>query len=180
MTHVTGTCALLLMLPLTAGADPLIGARAAYLEDAQGTRIHIADLAFEATGDYRFDMAEGPFTDHFLSMRPFRCLVGPDKHWCHVPYPYAIARQAGPDDLTDLEYDFLFIWKGATDYGIDMWNGVYYRIAPQGDRLVGILHEMDMDVLAIPPEAGNLRPVTDDDLEPGDPDSHWLPVLVIE
>jgi len=37
-----------------------------------------------------------------------------------------------------------------------------------------------MNVLASPPEGGSLRPVTEDDLEEADADSHWLPKLTIE
>ncbi|MDJ0827053.1 MAG: hypothetical protein QNJ16_16290 [Rhodobacter sp.] len=163
-----------------AAADPLSGTRAVFLESADGTRLQIATVEFDAAGGYAAEMTEAPFTDHFLSMRPFKCLEGPAKHWCHVPYPYEIARQVSDGDLVDLEYDFLFLWKGAAEYGINMWNGVYYKLETDGDRLVGRLHEIDMDILSAPPEAGDLRPVREIDLEAGDPDSHWLPVLVIE
>ena len=74
----------------------------------------------------------------------------------------------------------MFVWKNQGEYGIDLWNGVYYVLAPDGDRLVGTMHEIDMNVLASPPEKGNLRPVTEGDLEEADTDSHWLPKLTIE
>ncbi|SHH74322.1 hypothetical protein [Marivita hallyeonensis] len=155
------------------------GRHAVFLESVGGDRIHIADIDVK-DGAYAVDMASEPFSDHFLSMRPFKCLDGPEKTWCHVPYPYEIARNTSAD-LTDLEYDFLFLWKGTGEYGIDMWNGVYYQLEPSADgRFVGRLHEMNMDVLSVPPEAGNLRPIREVDLEPGEPDSHWLPVLTIE
>ncbi len=32
------------------------------------------------------------FGNHFLSMRPFKCLEGGRKYWCRVPYPYEIRR----------------------------------------------------------------------------------------
>lgn len=150
-----------------------------WLEDGAGARLHLAELALDADGQYRMDMSPAPFTNQFLSMRPFRCLEGPDKHWCHLPYPYENRRNIS-DDLTDLEYDLLFIWKGAGDYGIDTWNGVYYQLEPSGAGYRGTLHEVDMDELAVPPEAGDLRPLMDKHLEPGEPDSHWLPYLVIE
>ncbi|MEX0286041.1 MAG: hypothetical protein AB3N23_15650 [Paracoccaceae bacterium] len=169
------------------GAFLAIGAAAAlaegwdehtvWLEDADGTRIEIATLSGTAKS-YKVEMNEDAFSEHFLSMRPFKCLDGPDKTWCHVPYPYDIARNTSAD-LIDLEYDFLFVWKGRTDYGIDMWNGVYYRLSADGDSYVGNLHEMNMDKLAVPPEDGELRPIRDVDLEEGDPDSHWLPILRI-
>lgn len=150
-----------------------------YLEDAAGARIQIATLDVDAQGAYTLEMTAAPFEDHFLSMRPFRCLEGTAKHWCHVPYPYEIKRNIS-DDLTDLEYDFLFVWKGSTEYGINMWNGVYYKLAMEGETLRGQLHEMDMDSLSAPPDAGNLRPVRAQDLHASDPESHWLPHMVIE
>ena len=125
-------------------------------------------------------MNPGPFEDHFLSMRPFRCLEGPERHWCHVPYPYEIERNIS-DTLTDLEYDFLFIWKGATEYGINMWNGVYYKLeAEPSGRLVGVLHELDMNLLSVPPEDGVTRPLKPGDLHESEPESHWLPRMIIE
>ena len=152
--------------------------RHAYLEQVDGTRVEIAEIRFDGP-TYEIVMADGVFSDHFLSMRPFKCLTNDQKHWCHLPYPYEIKRDISAD-LTDLEYDFLFVWKGASEYGINMWNGVYYRLEAEGDRLVGRLHEMDMDQLSAPPEDGNLRPVREQDLEESDPDSHWLPVVVVE
>ncbi|MEP3948162.1 hypothetical protein [Ascidiaceihabitans sp.] len=153
--------------------------KSVYLEDIAGARIQIASVDVAATGDYKITMSDAPFTDHFLSMRPFRCLQGPAKHWCFVPYPYEIERNIS-DDLTDLEYDFLFVWKGATDYGINMWNGVYYKMQQVEGRVSGTLHEMDMDILSAPPATGDLRPVAEKHLHESDPESHWLPRLVIE
>ena len=75
--------------------------------------------------------------------------------------------------------EFAIAFAGA--YGIDLWNGVYYQLEASDDgRIRGHLHEMDMNILSAPPDAGNMRPVVDSDLEPGDVDSHWLPVLIIE
>ena len=154
------------------------GQREVFLVPVDGERIKIADLTI-SDGAYVLSMNDHEFTDHFLSMRPFKCLEGPEKHWCHVPYPYE-NRHDISQDLTDLEYDFLFLWKGATEYGINMWNGVYYVLELDGDQLVGRLHEMDMGILSAPPDPGELRPVNSSDLEPAESESHWLPVLMIE
>ncbi|MEO1550254.1 MAG: hypothetical protein AAFR93_07445 [Pseudomonadota bacterium] len=170
----------LLILALISATGAMASSHTVSLVDAQGMRVPIATLTVGEDGEYKITMAAEPFTDHFLSMRPFKCLEGPEKHWCHVPYPYPIKRSVA-EDLTDLEYDFLFLWKGATEYGINMWNGVYYKLTARPDGgIEGVLHEMDMDILSAPPEAGNLRPVRDVDLEESDPDSHWLPRLVID
>ncbi|MEP4194903.1 MAG: hypothetical protein ABJL99_04620 [Aliishimia sp.] len=153
--------------------------RKVFLEAEDTSRIQIATIEIAADRRYSVSMNDTVFTDHFLSMRPFKCLEGAVKHWCHVPYPYDIKRDVSAE-LTDLEYDFLFIWKGATEYGINMWNGVYYRLEDQNGALNGTLYEIDMNRLASPPEVGNFRPVKDSDLHESDPESHWLPRLVIE
>ena len=168
---------------LPVNASPLDGEKALRLIDGSGAAIEVGRITFMPEGDetgYRIDWNLDLFGDYFLSMRPFKCLEGPEKLWCRVPYPYDIRRKVSDGDLTDLEYDTLFIWKKASDYGIDMWNGVYYRFELDGDTLIGTLHEIDMDVLSAPPVKGNLRPVGKYDIEPGDPESHWLPELRIE
>ena len=164
----------IMAVPASAEAEP----RAVYLEAQDGVRWAIADLDI-TDGAYDLTLRDAPFSDHFLSMRPFKCLEGPDKHWCHVPYPYEIKRDISVD-LIDLEYDFLFLWKGATDYGIDTWNGVYYWLEPHGDGWIGHMHEINLGDLGIPPEDGNLRPIRARDLHETEPGDHWLPRLVIE
>lgn len=166
-----------------ATAAPLEGNKTVFLVDGTGTKNIVGTISFTPKGSgasYKIAWQDERFEDHFLSMRPFRCLEGEAKYWCRVPYPYEIKRTVSASDLTDLEYDTMFIWKGSAEYGINMWNGVYYKLEVEGDRLVGKLHEIDMDKLSAPPEGGNLRPVREQDLEPGEVESHWLPILVIE
>ena len=171
--------AVLVAIALTVGSTAGAETRDVFLEDGAGDRIEIGTLDLSDDGRYRFDLKDAAFSDHFLSMRPFKCLDGPEKTWCHVPYPYDIRRDISAD-LIDLEYDLLFLWKRSNDYGIDMWNGVYYRLTEDEAGLTGTLHEMNMDILSAPPDAGNLRPIKPDDLHESDPDSHWLPRLIIE
>ncbi|WP_350333131.1 hypothetical protein [Coralliovum pocilloporae] len=164
-------------------AAPLEGEKRVLLRDEAGQTHQIGSVRFEAGADgsrYHFTLNDAVFKDHFLSMRPFKCLEGKDKHWCYVPYPYNNRHTVSDRDLTDLEYDLLFVWKGATDYGINMWNGIYYRLAVEDGRLKGTLHEMDMDRLSAPPEDDDFRPLEDKHLHEADPDSHWLPFLIIE
>ena len=59
----------------------------AYLESIDGDRIKLAQIQSHDDGRYSLTLDEESFSDHFLSMRPFKCLEGPNKHWCHVPYP---------------------------------------------------------------------------------------------
>ena len=166
-----------------AQAADLSGKKSIILVEADGKTHEVAEIEFmpSANGSsYKIDWKDDGFSDHFLSMRPFKCLEGPAKYWCRVPYPYENKRVVKAGDLTDLEYDLLFIWKGAKEYGIHMWNGVYYKLSAKDGKLVGALNEMDMDRLSAPPEDRNLRPVREQDLEPGEPESHWLPKVVIE
>lgn len=164
---------------VSSAADLADGRHAVFLEDVGEDRRLVAEIDIK-NGQYSIEMKEESFSEHFLSMRPFKCLDGPEKTWCHVPYPYPIARDLSRD-LTDLEYDLLFLWKDSSEYGIDLWNGVYYQLEVSDDgRIRGLLHEMDMNILSAPPEDGNMRPIHDNDLEPGEAESHWLPILVIE
>ena len=161
----------------------LSGKKQIKLVEINGKTHTVAEIEFTRSvsgSTYKIEWKDERFGDHFLSMRPFKCLEGPAKYWCRVPYPYEIKRQVSGTDLTDLEYDLLFIWKGAKEYGINMWNGVYYKLTAQDGKLTGTINEMDMDKLSAPPDDGNLRPIREQDLEPGEPESHWLPKLVIE
>ncbi|EFO29404.1 conserved hypothetical protein [Roseibium sp. TrichSKD4] len=164
-------------------AEALIGTKTVQLTDGKSEGTTIGTISFSPTDDgveYLLSLKEEAFGDYFLSMRPFKCVAGPEKHWCHVPYPYENRRTLIGNDLTDLEYDLLFIWKGATDYGINMWNGVYYKLKQEKGRFIGRLHEVDMDRLAVPPSEGELRPLKAKHLEEGDPDSHWFPMIIIQ
>ena len=171
------------MAPAVHAFEPPANAFSMTLElvEANGAALLVGSVDFEPVGDgefsYHVNWDEAKFSDQFLSMRPFKCLDGAEKQWCRVPYPYENKRRISSEDLTDLEYDLLFIWKKRGDYGIDMWNGVYYDIEASGDGLAGAMNEMDMDILSAPPEGGDLRPIGEYDLELADPDGHWLPLL---
>ncbi|MEM7210649.1 MAG: hypothetical protein AAF479_01970 [Pseudomonadota bacterium] len=182
-TQLAAPLAAMQMMSGAAFGGALDGNKTIRLMAEDGDAVTIAEVAFSAEDGrtaYKIDWADEPFADHFLSMRPFKCLESAAKHWCRVPYPYEIRRVVSTEDLTDLEYDLLFVWKDANEYGINLWNGVYYILSIEGDRLVGHIHEMDMDMLGVPPDAGELRPIAEKHLEEGDPESHWLPRVVIE
>jgi len=173
------------LLALT-GAASLASAEQLYdlvFDTGKDDRVRIGTLAVEAfdeEGGFRVTLDEDAFGDYFLSMRPFRCITHRDKMLCHLPYPYENRRRLSREDLTDLEYDLLFIARSPTEYGIDPWNGRYFDLRWEGDRLVGDLFEMDLDILAAPPEDGSLRPLADAERVPlGASESQWAPVLRI-
>jgi len=174
----------LAVMPLASKALDLVPGRyAIMLQSQDGVTLDVGtlELAGSEQGQmsYEIDWDDSQFSDQFLSMRPFKCLDGARTQWCRVPYPYANKRELSADDLTDLEYDLLFIWKKQGEYGINMWNGVYYDLERSESGLRGVMNDMDMDILSAPPEEGNLRPVGAYDLELADPDSHWLPHVSI-
>ena len=172
---IAGVAGLLATTPVAADTKKTVK-----LYPQSGAAIAVATITFAKGGGYKVDWDDSKFGDFFLSMRPFKCLQGPVKLWCRVPYPYTIKRSVAGGDLTDLEYDLLFVWKNAKDYGINLWNGVYYQLSEKDGKITGALHEFDVNELAAPPEDGNLRPITDAILDEGDPDSHWLPRITIE
>jgi hypothetical protein len=149
-----------------------------------GSRMPVAELSIVKLGSddgYRLQLDEDRFADYFLSMRPFKCITRGKRMLCHLPYPYANRRNISRDDLTDLEYDLLFIERSPTEYGIDPWNGRYFRLRWDGDAILGEIHEVDLDELAVPPEQGDFRPLNAADLTPAETSpTRWMPTLRIE
>ena len=136
-----------------------------YLIDQAGDEWGIGTVEFSSTGEndenYAINVSiEGPaFSDQFLSMRPFNCLAESSEWFCHLPYTYELNRTVTENDLTDLEYQLLFVWKSPKDFGIDAWNGIYYKLSKQDDgSLFGELLQGDLNVLASPPES-NTYPI---------------------
>jgi hypothetical protein len=166
---------------VAAFADIETGIRDVVLDSDLGDDIVIGQLAIETAGDqftFDFQLDESQFSDQFLSMRPFKCLDG-DPMVCHLAYPYATAGRIRADDLVDLEYEFLFIVRAPGEYGIDPYNGRYYRLENIGGELTGSIQAVDLNILAAPPDEGNMRPITDVDLEPLESDTERFPRLVI-
>lgn len=148
------------------------------------SRVTIGELSITALGHndgYQFTLDEAAFSDHFLSMRPFKCLSMQEPMLCYTPYPYRNRRNISRNDLTDLEYDLLFIARTPAEFGINPWNGRYFQMRWQGDVIVGDMNEVDLNILASPPEDGGLRPLVDEDLTPSEPsETKWTPQLRIE
>ena len=106
-------------------------------------------------------------------MRPFDCLHDPKEWWCHLGYPYPLKQRVTASDLTDLEYALLFITKGPNAYGIDAWNGLYFKLAEAPDGGIGgAVHEVDLNLLAVPPSDPAVRPIGPAALTPAGPSAH--------
>lgn len=120
------------------------------------------------------------FTDQFLSMRPFNCITHDVEWFCHLPYDYPLNNVVTQDDLTDLEYQLLFILKSPTEFGIDAWNGVYYRLSPDDNGgWTGHLLQGDLNVLSSPPADGE-RPIALTEFIDDEADRRRFPTLRIK
>lgn len=107
----------------------------------------------DGTANFSIDITGDDFSDHFLSMRPFRCITGTEDWYCHLAYPYELNNSISADDFTNLEYQLLFIQKKKNEFGIDAWNGIYYKLAlTDTGAITGKLMQGDLNVLSSPPE----------------------------
>ncbi len=165
--------------PTALGADT---EQTVYAELVNGERLAIASVSLPSGGQgaYGFDLDERVFSEHFLSMRPFKCLDLEAQTVCHLPYPYELKGEVQAPDWRDLEYRLLFLFKSAGDYGINFENGYYFRFEQDGERLLGTRLETNMDQLASPPAEGVRYPLEETELYASEGASHQLLRLVIE
>lgn len=178
-----GLAALALTIAWALQAFAFDGEKTIYAEPFDGDPIAIGTVTFAPEGEalgYMFDLDEAALSEHFLSMRPFKCLDLEGQTVCHLPYPYELTGRIQPPDWRDLEYRLLFLFKGAGEYGISFANGYYFRFEQEGDRLIGTRHETDMDQLASPPPDDVLYPLDENELYESEGDSHRLQRLIIE
>lgn len=162
-----------------AQAADLSGRKAVVLLANDGSRVVIGQVTFQRQGDgygFRFEPDPSKFTERFLAMRPFLCLDGQTQSLCH--FPYATPRRITEGDLTDLEYELMFLRKPRQAVSVDAFNGVYYEMRITERGLAGELREVDMTPIVVPD--GSKRPIRREALERSDPAGHWLPRLVIE
>ncbi len=167
------------------GAAPLAGERKIVLSNAAGERHLIGHVRFADAGGGRssFEVAMEPtMQEYFLAMRPFLCLTGPVQRLCWFPVKNEEA-VVSDTDLLPLEYALMFMRTRTHDLHVNPFNGLYYKLQRDGDRLVGRLFEVDMAPFIAPdilPVEERKRPLKAADFFEADPGSNWLPVLTIE
>jgi hypothetical protein len=184
MRTVVAIALTVLVASAPAVAEPgLAGTKTITLAGAAGEQLRLGSVTFTPEGDgarYMVALDSPELSPEFLSMRPFRCLHDPKEWWCHLAYPYELSGRVTPADLTDLEYALLFIGKGATSYGIDAWNGLYFRLSLGSDgTIAGRLNETDLNVLAAPPEDRRARVIVPSALTAAEPGAHRFDRLEI-
>ncbi len=179
---ITGLAVALLMFA-AAGASPVraapplpTGQKVITLVAAAGERLDIGQITFAKDGDaasFEIKLDAPQFAEEFLSMRPFSCLAGAKETWCHLEYPYDLKRRIASDDLIDLEYALLFLFKPPAGYGIDPWNGLYFKLALAEDGSIGgAVYDVNLDPLGVPPEDRSARLIHQTDLTVSDPATH--------
>ncbi len=134
-----------------------------FLIDQSGNETAIGKIDFNTSDGENFGIKveiEGDaFAEQFLSMRPFDCITDTKEWYCYLQYPYKLNNTISSADLLDLEYQLLFVLKSPSDFGIDAWNGLYYKLElTQPQVLVGTALSGDLNVLQSPP-AADTRPI---------------------
>lgn len=166
-------------------AGPLSGERKIVLSNAAGERHVIGSVQFSEAGNglsgFEVRMNES-MQDYFLAMRPFLCLTGDVQRLCWFPVKNEAAL-VSPSDLLPLEYALMFMRTRTHDLHVNPFNGLYYKLRLEGERLVGQLYEVDMAPFIAPdilPPEQRRRPLKPADFYEADPGSNWLPVMTIE
>jgi hypothetical protein len=169
------------MAAATAQTAPLQGAKTVWLSNAQGERVQWGTVKFDpqADGSLRFDVTPSDaLREHFLAMRPFKCLAGAREQLCWFPYT-KVAQVITNNDFTPLEYALMFLHTKPAALHVNSANGLYYRLKRTERGLTGTLFDVDMDPIVVP-RADVQRPIKPAMLFAADPASHWLPVMTIE
>jgi hypothetical protein len=177
----------LLALAATANAQssappmPLAGEKTIWLSNAQGERVAWGKISFVPKSESVVGFSITPsdaLREHFLAMRPFKCLAGARQQLCWFPYTVPAAEIKG-EDLGALELALMFLHTKPGALHINSGNGLYYRMRREGNGLRGALHDVNMDPIVVP-QGDPQRPIKRSMLSEADPASHWLPQLSIE
>lgn len=174
-----------LVLFLAAIAPPILGAdlagtKTVALYGGGGEKVVLGELRFAMQGDgYTFEFAPNSqaFGERFLAMRPFLCIDGETDSLCH--FPYKSPQKITANDLTDLEYQFMFLRKARASVSVDPANGVYYEMKRTDKGIEGTLREVDMTPIIVP-QGDMTRPIKRENLYKVDLTGRWLPRLTIE
>lgn len=160
------------------------GSRTLTLHGRDGRSVVLGQVQFTPKGDgsagFAVQLDVKQFTDHFLSMKEFKCIEGDTEIACHVPYPYKHPGTVSAGQLAWLEHSLLFLFKQPKEFGAKLWNGLYFAFKDEGSRLVGTPESIDLTKIGVPPDDLNQPPYPP--LERGEvpAGTRWAAKLVIE
>jgi hypothetical protein len=150
---------------------------------ADNTKTPIGTVEFKPEADgvgFKVALNKQLFTDYFLSMREFKCLPADKEISCYVPYPYQHPAKIKPDDLAWLEHNLLFLYKTPSEYGANLWNGVYYEFQERDAVLVGVPKAVDLNEIAAPTSDTSIPPFSKETRGELAADARWLKEIIIE
>ncbi|MBL8325826.1 MAG: hypothetical protein JNJ89_12815 [Rubrivivax sp.] len=169
--------------PAQTSGFALEGDKRITLHARDGSQVEIGRVHFQRGADgrssFRVALDATRFTDHFLSMREFKCLQGQGEILCHVPYPHRSPAAVVPGDLAWLEHSLLFLFKLPGEFGAKLWNGIYFKLTLTSEGLVGVPQAVDLNVISAPPartDVAPFKPALRDDLPPN---ARWFTRLTI-
>jgi len=166
-----------------AQAFELDGERRITLHARDGTAVDIGRVHFQRRDDgrstFRIQLDPARFTDHFLSMREFKCVPGQGEILCHVPYPHRQRSDVAVAELAWLEHSLLFMYKTPAEFGARLWNGIYFKLTPTATGLEGVAQAVDLNLISAPParvDVAPFQPALRDDIAPR---ARWFARLTI-
>jgi hypothetical protein len=170
-------------LPARAWAWDMAGTKTITLHGRDGKSVQIGFVTFAPKGErtaFSIRMNTPALTDHFLSMREFKCIEGSGEILCHVPYPYDHPATVSITDFAWLEHALLFLYKLPKDFGAKWWNGVYYRLKLTDQGLVGLPEAIDLNQISAPHADLSVPPYGPDKRSEMAPGARWFDKLTIE
>jgi hypothetical protein len=174
-----------LLVACLALAGPLdAGTKSVKLHARDGTSVEIGQVVFTTRADGRtafvWKADTSRFTDHFLSMREFKCLPGQGEIMCLVPYPYPHPGSIAANDFAWLEHSLLFMFKKQSEFGAQMWNGVVFRLSATPTAIAGTPQAVDLNRVSAPPARTDVPPYGPAQRDDIPPMARWFNRLTIE
>lgn len=165
-----------------AGEWKMSGEKQLVLHARSGMDIPIGTVIFTPQGirtAFRVVLDRTRFKTFFLSMRDFKCIEGDDIQ-CHVPYPYPHPGTVGAGDFSWLEHELLFMTKTPSEFGANLYNGLYYAMTLTDIGLVGRPQSVDLNLIASPPPNADVPPFDASERQDKALDARWITTLTIE
>jgi hypothetical protein len=166
-------------------AGPLdAGTKSVKLHAKDGSSVEIGTVTFTPRAEGRVSFVwkadTSRFTDHFLSMREFKCLPGQGEIMCLVPYPYAQPGTIAANEFAWLEHSLLFMFKKQSELGAQLWNGVIWKLAVTPTGLTGTPQAVDLNRIASPPARTDVPPFGVAQRDDIPPSARWFNKITIE
>jgi hypothetical protein len=166
-------------------ASPLDGGtKSVRLHAKDGSSVEIGSVTFTPRADGRVGFVwkadTSRFTDHFLSMREFKCLPGQGEIMCLVPYPYPQPGTIAANDFAWLEHSLLFMFKKQSELGAQLWNGIIWKFTVAGNGLVGAPQAVDLNRIASPPARTDVPPFGSAQRDDIPSSARWFNKITVE